>query len=311
MTNSRIHKAMPSIVQKTLKEKIECRGVGLHSGAPATLTLHPAGIGHGIVFRRTDVAETDSVIPARWDLVVDTKLCTRLANESGVSVSTVEHLMAALAGSEIDNVLIDIDGPEVPIMDGSSQPFVTLIKCAGIADQEAPRRALRILRPVEIDDGVRRIRLSPSDHLSIAFEIEFDSPAITEKHLDVKLVNGTFNDTISGARTFGFAEDIDRLRSIGLARGGSLDNAVVVDGGRILNDGGLRFDDEFVRHKVLDCVGDLYLGGAPILGRVEAVRSGHQMNNDILRALFSEDGACEWVDLSEVIFEEEALPAIA
>jgi UDP-3-O-[3-hydroxymyristoyl] N-acetylglucosamine deacetylase len=288
-----------TVLQKTLKNAIRCRGVGLHGGRDASLVLKPAPADHGIVFRRVDLEAGRGDIPARWDRVVDTQLCTRIANEHGAQVATIEHLMAALAGSEIDNALIEVDGPEVPIMDGSSAPFVMLLKCAGSAEVEAPRRAIRLLKTITVEADGHKVVLEPADDFSVDFEIEFDTPAITHKRLDVRLVNGTFNDTISRARTFGFAQDIEKLRSIGLARGGSLDNAIVVDGPRILNEDGLRFDDEFVRHKVLDCVGDLYLAGMPLLARVTAFRSGHKFNNLALRALFADESAWEVVEITQ------------
>lgn len=291
------HAGKPVVKQKTIRNAIHCQGVGLHGGVKCRMDLHPAEPGHGIAFRRSDIADGDALIPARWDNVCDTRLCTTIANAVGVRVSTVEHLMAALSGCEIDNILIEVDGPEVPIMDGSSEPFVKLIKCAGIVEQAAPRRALRILREISVVDGNHRISISPSAELSVAFKIEFDSAAISATDLDVDLVNGTFNDTISSARTFGFLADIDRLRQAGLAKGGSLENAVVVDGDRVVNPEGLRFDDEFVRHKILDCVGDLYLAGGPIFGRVIAERSGHGYNNQLLHALFAAPDSWEWVDL--------------
>lgn len=296
------------VPQKTLKSSIDCRGVGLHSGVACTMTLRPAPANHGIVFRRTDVTDRDSLVPALWRNVLDARMCTTVTNAAGVSVSTIEHLMAALAGCEIDNLLIDIDGPEVPIMDGSAEPFVMLIQSAGIEALDAPKRAIRVLKPVRAADEQRSIELRPDNAFSIRFEIEFNSPAIREKELDVRLVNGTFNHTISGARTFGFVEEIEKLRAAGLGRGGSLENVVIVDGDRVLNEGGLRYDDEFVRHKILDCVGDLYLAGAPLLGRVDAVKSGHLFNNKVLRALFADDEAWEWVDLTS---EKSARPTTA
>ena len=285
------------IAQQTLKTSISCQGVGLHGGVECVLTLKPAAADHGIVFKRTDISDKNPLVPARWDMVHDTTLCTRLQNSDGVAVSTVEHMMAALAGSQIDNALIEIDGPEVPIMDGSSKPFVQMIDRAGTAPIAAPRRAIRVLKPVSAQDHNCRIEITPDDHFSVKFEIDYNSAAITEKSLDVKLVNGTFNNTISGARTFGFMQDIDRLRAAGLGRGGNLDNVVVVDGDRILNEGGLRFKDEFVRHKILDCIGDLYLAGAPILGRVTASKSGHLFNNTLLRTLFADKTAWERVEM--------------
>lgn len=296
--------------QKTLKRAIPCRGVGLHSGKPITMRLCPAPVNHGIVFRRTDVTDRNPVIAARYDNVVDTKLCTVIANEDDVRVGTVEHLMAAFAGCEIDNALVEIDGPEVAIMDGSSEPFVFLIDCAGIAEQDAPRRAIEIRKPVTVDMDGKRVTLSPADSYAIDFEIDFASKAIGQASLGVELVNGTFRHEIAQARTFGFLHEVEYLQANGLARGGSLDNAVVVDGDTVLNEGGLRFKDEFVRHKVLDCVGDLYLAGAPLIGHVDAVKAGHQINNAALRALFADPSAYAIVDYDDV-YAGEALPATA
>jgi UDP-3-O-[3-hydroxymyristoyl] N-acetylglucosamine deacetylase len=285
--------------QRTLKNAIPCRGVALHSGVDCNMTIRPADPDHGIVFVRTDVTDRDNLVPARWDRVSSTTLCTTLSNEDGVSIATVEHLMAALAGCGIDNALIEIDGPEVPIMDGSSAPFVMLFECAGSIEQEASRRLLRVLKPVTVKDGDCGVTVLPASDFSVEFEIDFESEAISERSLDIRLVNGTFNETISRARTFGFLEDIDRLRAAGLALGGSLDNAVVVDGDQVLNEGGLRFEDEFVRHKILDCVGDFYLAGGPMLARVVAHKSGHGFNNKLLRALFADESAWEWTTLNE------------
>lgn len=304
-----------AVRQRTLRNSIHCRGIALHSGVECSLTLKPAGINHGVVFKRSDITDRDAMVAARWDRVTSTVLSTTISNDDGVSVSTVEHLMAALAGCEIDNVLIVIDGPEVPIMDGSSAPFVMLLECAGAAHQEAPRRALKVLRPIRVGDDDCHITILPASAFSIDFEIDFNSAAVTEHALDIRLVNGTFNESISRARTFGFLEDVDRMRAAGLGLGGSLDNVVVVDGPDILNEEGLRFEDEFVRHKILDCVGDLYLAGGPMLARVNAYKSGHAFNNKVLRALFADQDAWEWVTLSEARVaawhQNEALAATA
>jgi UDP-3-O-[3-hydroxymyristoyl] N-acetylglucosamine deacetylase len=302
-----------TVRQRTLKNPIPCRGVALHSGGECAMTVRPAGPDHGIVFKRTDVTDRDCLVPARWDRVSSTTLCTTISNQDGVEVATIEHFMAALAGCGIDNALIEIDGPEVPIMDGSSAPFVMLFECAGSVEQQVPRRALRVLKPVSVSDGECGVTALPAPDFSVDFEIDFASPAISERSLDIRLVNGTFNETISRARTFGFMKDIDRLRAAGFALGGSLDNAVVVDGDRVLNEGGLRFDDEFVRHKILDCVGDLYLAGGPMLARVVAHKSGHGFNNKLLRALFADESAWEWttLDESEVAGWHEEAPLAA
>lgn len=300
--------------QKTLRRPIPCGGVGLHSGVPVEMTLHPADADRGIRFRRTDVTERDPWIAARWDRVVDTRLCTVVGNEDGVTVGTVEHLMAALAGCEIDNAVIEIDAAEVPVMDGSSEPFVFLIECAGTVELAAPRRAIEIRKPVTVGDAGRGLTLAPDEAFSVDFEIDFASSVVAHSTLDVRLVNGTFKREIAKARTFGFLKDVEKLRAAGLGLGGSLENTVVVDTDRVLNEEGLRFDDEFVRHKVLDCVGDLYLAGAPILGRVTATKSGHHTNNEALRALFADPTAYAIVDMPAYAHADdyaEALPATA
>ncbi|MDH5749839.1 MAG: UDP-3-O-acyl-N-acetylglucosamine deacetylase, partial [Rhodospirillales bacterium] len=251
------------VQQQTLKSTIGCSGVALHSGAKVTMTLRPALADRGITFIRTDIAGRGAVIPASWDNVVDTRLCTTLGNDQGVTIGTVEHLMAALAGSGIDNAIIEVSGPEVPIMDGSSAPFVFLIECAGTIKQDAPRRVIRILEPVVLEAEGQSVSLLPDDSFSIDFEIDFDSPAISRQTISVGLENeGVFKAELSRARTFGFLHEVEQMWAAGLAQGGSLDNAVVVSGDRVLNEDGLRFGDEFVRHKVLDALGDLYLAGA-------------------------------------------------
>ncbi len=283
--------------QRTLKAPISCNGIGLHSGAKVSLTLRPGEPDSGIVFHRTDIAGGGVMVPGRWDWVVDTTLCTAVGDGEGARISTVEHLMAALAGCQIDNAVIEVSGPELPIMDGSSAPFVFLIECAGTSLQETPRRAIKVLKPVTVSEGESSTGLFPADAFSVDFEIEFDSPLVARQECSVALSNGTFKTEISRARTFGFLDQVEMLRARGLARGGSLENAVVVCGERILNEEGLRYEDEFVRHKVLDCVGDLYLAGRPILGRFVGVRSGHLLTNRVLAALFADDSAWETVTL--------------
>ena len=286
--------------QKTLKTSIHCTGTGLHSGAKVSMTLNPAPAGSGIVFRRTDLPKAIADIRALWSNVVDTRLCTALGNEDGVRVSTIEHLMAALYGGQVDNAIIEINGPEVPIMDGSAQPFVFLIECAGVVEQDEPRRAVQILRPVSIAEGKRSVTLAPASDFAVEFEFDFENGALSSQEFFMTVDPATFRTEVSRARTFGFAEEVARLRAAGLARGGSLDNAVVIGDGRVLNKDGLRFQDEFVRHKVLDCVGDLYLAGAPILGTVRCIRSGHRHNNIALRALFEQRDAWRSIDMPVV-----------
>ena len=299
---------MASKQQHTLKNAINCSGVALHSGIKVAMCLRPAPADTGIVFHRTDIysditsamgapasTAADADLPARWDTVSDTVMSTTVQNDAGVKVATIEHLMAALAGCGIDNVRLELDGPEVPIMDGSSAPFVFLIECAGLLPQQARRRCVRVLRRVEIEDGDRRAALLPSDGFTVALEIDFDSPAIAEKAGYFDLHNGGFKRDICRARTFGFEREVSRLMELGLGQGGSLDNVVVVgQDDEIMNEGGLRYGDEFVRHKVLDCVGDLYLAGGPILGHFAGQRTGHTSNNQILRKLFSDPANWEY-----------------
>lgn len=286
--------------QRTLKAPVHCSGIGLHSGTPVSMTLFPAPEDHGIVFRRTDVADRDNQVNALWHAVADTFHCTLIRNAEGTGVATVEHLMAALAGSGIDNVLVAIDGQEVPIMDGSSAPFVFLIECAGTLEQAAPRRFLRITRPVEAAEGRKRASLVPSNAFEVTCQIDFESAAVKRQEASFRISEGTFKADISRARTFGFLHEVDGLRAAGLAQGGSLDNAVVVSGDTILNEDGLRYDNEFARHKVLDCVGDMYLAGAPILGHFHGMRSGHALNNKLLRAVFADRANWEMVTMSLV-----------
>ena len=294
--------------QATVERAAQCHGIGLHSGVDVALSLLPAPPGHGIRVRRDDVAAGTGEIPVDLDHVVNNRLSTVVGNRHGVTVATVEHLMAALSGIGIDNVLVALDGPEIPAMDGSAAPFVALIERAGVRDQGAPRRAIRLCKPVRVENGAASIAMTPSDAFSIEFQIEFDSPAIARQARSVEFANGAFVDDIAPARTFGFVDDVDRLRRAGFARGASLENAIAIDRERVVNRDGLRFDDEFVRHKILDCVGDLYLAGAPILARVVAVRSGHAANHDLLRAMFADGDSWAWSDIPA---EPDDAPALA
>ena len=293
--------------QKTLKSSICCTGVGLHSGAKVWMVLKPAEINTGITFRRTDISGKGAVIRAHWKNVVDTRLCTVLGNEDGVTIGTVEHLMAALAGSRIDNAEIEINGPEIPVMDGSAEPFVFLIECAGILDQEAPRRGIRILKPVMVEENGASAALYPGQGTSVGFEIKFDSALVGQQAISLGLVNGTFKKELSRARTFGFLHEVEQLWANGFALGGSLDNAVVVSGDKILNEDGLRYDDEFVRHKALDALGDLYMAGAPIIGHYEGRCSGHALTNRLLDALFADpENWCEDVVTDDLGYDTVA-----
>ncbi|MEO9782438.1 MAG: UDP-3-O-acyl-N-acetylglucosamine deacetylase [Sedimentitalea sp.] len=282
-------------MQNTLKAPVTFDGVGLHSGAPARMVLRPAQAGFGIRFRRTDIELGNAVIPALWDRVERSPLCTRLVNEAGVSVSTVEHVMAALSGCGINNALIDIDGPEVPILDGSSAPFVRGIMARGVQLQGAPVVALEILKPVTVEKDGARATLLPADGFEIEFHIDFADEAIGRQSKVLDMRNGAFARELCDSRTFCRQADVDAMHEQGLALGGTLDNAVVVDGEEVLSPGGFRHTDEAVRHKMLDALGDLALAGGPILGRYVGERAGHALTNTLLRALFDTPNAVRMV----------------
>ena len=281
--------------QRTLRNPIGCVGTGLHTGAKVSLTLHPAEADSGIAFVRYDRSGRPA-IPARFDQVCDTTVCTALGDASGTTVGAVEHLMAALAICEIDNVLIEVGGPELPIMDGSAQPFVFLIECAGTIEQDRPRRWLEVLKPVSLEAHGKYACLEPADRLILDCAVHLEHPLIASQAMSLAFDAETFRSAIACARTFGFAERVEDLCSHGLARGGSLKNAVVVSRDRVLNEEGLRFPDEYVRHKVLDSLGDLYLAGAPLRARFVGRSAGHAMHNKLLRALFADPGAWRLVD---------------
>lgn len=281
-------------MQTTLGSKVTFDGVGLHSGAPVRMVVHPAPADHGIVFCRTDIADRDPLVIARWDKVTPSKLCTLIVNEAGVSVSTIEHIMAAIAGLGITNALIEIDGPEVPILDGSSAPFVRAMRRIGTRTQEAPLRAIRILKAVEVREGEAVARLEPAPALEINFVIDFEDAAIGHQEKRLKMSNGAFVRELMDSRTFCRQADVDYMQAHGLALGGTYENAVVIDGDKVLSPGGLRHPDEAVRHKMLDAMGDLALAGGPILGRYVGNRSGHAMTNRLLRALFADPTAWAW-----------------
>jgi len=279
------------IKQKTFKSAISCTGVALHSGNKVSMTLMPGEPDSGIVFKRTDISGSGAIIKATWDNVVETTMCTTLGNDDGVTISTVEHLMAALSGSGIDNAVIEVNGPEVPVMDGSAAPFIFLAECAGTIEQDKPRRYIRILKAISIGDDEKSASIVPSDGFTVDFDIDFESAAVSRQSVSIGMAGETFKNEVSRARTFGFLHEVEALRAAGLAKGGSLDNAVVVSGDKVINEDGLRYDDEFVRHKVLDAVGDLYLAGGGLLGHFHGVCSGHAANNQLLRALFADKDA--------------------
>ncbi len=262
------------------------------------MTLAPADPGSGIRFRRTDAGSAGCEIAAHIDNVVEGSMATVLGDGAGISVGTVEHLLAALAGCGIDNAVVEVDGPEVPIFDGSAEPFVFLIESAGIAIQSAPRRAIEIVKRVEVGDNTRMAALEPNDCFSVEFHIDFDDDVIGRQATSMRLLNGTFKHDIAPARTFGFAHHAESLRKRGLALGANLDNAIVIRDGLVVNEGGLRYSDEFVRHKILDCVGDLYLAGAPLIGHFEGFCSGHALNHELLRVLLADPSAWRYTTAS-------------
>lgn len=274
-----------SAFQHTVQGPAIFAGVGVHTGAYVRVSVRPAPADTGIVFVRTDVTDKDNRVAVSAQAVTKTQLGTVIENAAGVQVSTIEHLMAALVMSDIDNAVVELDGPEMPIMDGSSLPFIQILDRAGRRMQDAPRRYIEILDVIEVVDGDKRATLTPADHFEVVFEIAFDSKAIGRQRVDLPMDGAAFRAELADCRTFGFLHEVEYLRSIGLARGGSMENAVVIEGDRILNPEGLRRPDEFVRHKALDAIGDLYVLGAPILGRFEGILAGHGINNLLVRAL--------------------------
>lgn len=287
------------IRQRTPKKMIQATGVGLHSGDKVILTLRPAPVNTGIVFRRTDL-DTTVEIPALYQYVSDTVLCTTLQKDD-VRIATVEHLLSALAGLGIDNAYVDINANEIPIMDGSAAPFVFLIQSAGIQEQPAPKRFIRILKPVRVESGEKWAQFLPFDGYRVSFTIDFKHPVFIDRPqqavYDWSMTS--YIKEICRARTFGFLSEYEKLREMDLAKGGSLNNAIVVDDYRVLNEDGLRFEDEFVKHKVLDAVGDLYLLGCGLIGAYEGYKSGHELNNGLLQALMAQKDAWEYSYLSE------------
>ena len=301
-----VHYQLVSTLQHSIAKSASCVGVGLHTGKPVRLTLKPAAVDHGIVFMRLDAPEFARRVPALVDKVTTTQLGTTLANSAGVSVATVEHLLAALFGMGIDNVVVELDGPEVPILDGSSEPFIEMIEMAGIRALGAPRRMLEVLEPVEVRLGDKVARLEPFDGFELDVTVEFTSRAIGRQRVVFDCTPESFAKDLGAARTFGFLHQVEAMQAQGLALGGSLENAVVIDGDAVVNQEGLRFADEFVRHKALDAVGDLALAGAPIKGRYVAEKAGHEMNVALVRALLANSKAWRWSFASLPV---ELLPA--
>ena len=278
---------MQNYTQKTINETIELQGIGLHNGVKVNLVVKPADPNTGIIFKRVDL-DDNNIIKAKYDNVIEPVLCTKLKNSKGISVSTIEHLMAAFYGEGIDNAVVEIDAPEIPIMDGSAFDFVEAIKSSGIKEQNKPREFIKVLKKIEIKDGPKYISIEPLDRdLIIDFEIVFNNPLIRTRRKEFKLSDGNLTP-IYNARTFCLYEDIDFIKSKGLAQGGSLDNAIVVQGDKILNEDGLRSRHEFVEHKILDCLGDIMLSGYRIFGHIKTSQGGHLLTNTLLRKFFAD-----------------------
>ncbi len=280
--------------QSTIARSATVSGVGVHSGKPASLTVRPAPEGKGVVFVRSDVTDRAAEIPALATKVTTTELGTNMSNEAGVSVATVEHFLAACAGLGIDNVIAELDGPELPILDGSSRPFVEMLEQAGVKAQAATKRVLKILKPVEVRHGVKLARLSPGEGFTMKVAIDFPTRAIGRQEISFTMAPGAFARDVAWARTFGFAHQAEQLHAMGKGLGASMDNTVVIEGDRVLNADGLQAPDEFVRHKLLDVIGDLFLAGGLIEGLYEAEQPGHALNNQLLRAVFADATAYSW-----------------
>jgi UDP-3-O-[3-hydroxymyristoyl] N-acetylglucosamine deacetylase len=290
MNNQTIHN------QTTLRAPVSLSGIGLHSGSTVTLNVRPAAANTGITFRRMDVIPAHSMIPARFDAVCETRLGTTIKNTHGVTVATIEHLMAALWGAGVDNALVELDAPEVPIMDGSSEPFSLALEKVGLATLATPKKILRVIKTVEVREGESTMRIEPNrtgeEGLVLSIAVDYDNAVIGRQAALYDFREQTFKQTLARARTFGFEYEVEAMRDAGLALGGSLDNAIVVGEGRILNADGLRFADEFVRHKALDVVGDMFLAGYMLDAHITCYKPGHGINNKLLRALMADDLAC-------------------
>ena len=289
---------MPNVRrQSTLRGPAVTAGIELHGGEHTRLVMRPAPVGTGLVFIRTDITDRDNAIIVSPEAVTSVKNCTTLSNAAGVKVATIEHLLAALAASGIDNLYIDLDGEELPALDGSSEPFLKLIEQVGIVRQAAPRRYVKVLKPVEVRNGESFARIEPCDRLELDVTIDFEDKAIGRQRVEIVPNVRAFRDRLASARTFARMHEVAALQAAGLSKGGSLDNAVIVDGDKVLNPEGLRFADEFVRHKALDLLGDLYLGG-PILGRITTLKGGHGLNHDLLMALYGNPDTWEFTSVA-------------
>ena len=297
------------MLQRTLARSVSVTGVGLHSGERVKLTLHPASANSGIAFRRTDLTgKQNDVISLTPYLINDTRLSSTVVTEHGVRVGTIEHIMSALAAYGVDNALIELNAPEIPIMDGSSLPFIYLLQDAGIVEQNAQKRFLKIVKPVEIQETGKWVKFTPYDGFKVTLTIEFDHPVFNRSSptFEIDFAGKSYIDEIARARTFGFMQEVEMMRAHNLGLGGNLNNAIVIDENDVLNPAGLRYPDEFVRHKILDAIGDLYIVGHPIIGAFEGYKSGHAINNALLRAVLADESAYEWVEFAD---DEDLPPA--
>jgi UDP-3-O-[3-hydroxymyristoyl] N-acetylglucosamine deacetylase len=283
------------VTQHTIKHVVSCFGIGIHSGNPTSISLYPAAPNTGITFVRTDVKDLENTIHAHYSAVSKTNFGTTIKNSAGLEIATIEHLMAAFWGCKIDNVIVEVDGPEIPIMDGSSEPFVFMIECAGREPQEEPRKYLEVLKEIVVNDGEASIKISPKEYFHVDMKIKFNSLLIDVQEYSFSEREKSFKHAISRARTFGFKKEEEALKSAGLAKGASLDNVIVINDEKILNVDGLRYKDEFVRHKLLDLIGDLYLTGVPIKGSITAYKPGHKINNKAIHQLLSDETAYRFV----------------
>ena len=300
---------MPKDLQKTINDSIQLEGVGLHNGIKANICLKPAKDNSGIIFKSTDVEEEKSLIEAKYKNVSSTALCTKITNTHGVSVSTIEHLMAAFYGEDIDNILVEIDAPEVPILDGSSFDFVESIKSVGVKEQKNIKKYIKVLKKIEVKDGSKFISIEPLEKdLIIDFEVVYKNPLIRTRRQEFKLSSGDLT-SIYNSRTFCLYEDIDQIKSQGLAKGGTLENAIVVKGDKILNEDGLRNRNEFVSHKILDCLGDLMLSGHRVYGHIKTSQGGHQLTNKLLREFFSNNSNWKFENIEEKKHKDSKYPS--
>lgn len=295
---------MKALQQRTLAQPVTAKGIGLHSGHVVTLTLKPAPADTGIVFRRLDTTPPTDIKIAP-DAVCDTMLCTRVGPAGGATVGTIEHLMSALYGMGVDNVLVELDGPEVPVFDGSAAPFVYLLESAGITIQDAPKKVLKVMRKVEVRDGDKYAYFAPDDKFSVQLEVNFNHPVVPSQKQRYDITGDFYRRGIARARTFCFQADVEKMQSMGLALGGGLDNAIVIGDFSVLNPGGLRYEDEFLRHKVLDCIGDLYVLGHSIVGAFSATMTGHGLNNRLLKELMADPLNARFI---EVPADSDILP---